>query len=259
MSGLSIPVPGSREETECNALVPARQEAARRERLADRNPLLLTAGNSSDGRVAHQCVLDVPEAKHGLEDVRHNIHMASPCRRIELAVGRAGDRRELEGLLDGQSGEVEVVLGAVLDVTAAVLLDVPVRHRVVVHVTLDRVVVAPLIRERPQQRRAPRPWSSQDNCVASSGHVRFQARVMPRELTKHLAGAHDAFEPAEDVPRCRMAHVLDALNPVGGVEGRAEGGLNRGGFAEPYYPQVLKQDTKLPALDVRAVHPAVRG
>lgn len=50
--------------------------------------------------------------------------------------------------------------------------------------------------------------------------------------------------------------MLDALDPVEGIEGRTKRGLNRGGFAKPNYPQVLKQDTKLPALDVRTVHPA---
>ena len=106
----------------------------------------------------------MPQTKDGLEHLGHLRNVVLARHVVETRARRAQLGREAERLVDGEGGEVHVVLRAVLHVAAVALLDLRGLERVVAHVALDGVVLLPLVRENLEQGTAPGPGPPENHC-----------------------------------------------------------------------------------------------
>lgn len=188
-----------------DALVPAAEPGARRERLGDAHALALTAGHAPDGGVADLGLAHVPEPKDGAErphellrelafadrldliptflDIlalalpiphRQCVRNRAPncgrrARRSPTGSGHLGARCEAKGLVDGEGGEVDVVLLAVDNISTELVAEV-VRCDAggVVHEAVDGVVGFVLVGERFEEGGAACARAAKDDCVCVS-------------------------------------------------------------------------------------------
>jgi len=88
----------------------------------------------------------MPQSKHRGQDLRQLGPELLPW--YIPGTGGPGRRRKLDCLIDRKCGEVDVVLGAVLDVTAEVSFELSRGDSVVVHRAGDGVVLLPVISKR---------------------------------------------------------------------------------------------------------------
>src|SRR5229473_7800161 len=172
--------------TEKPALVPCRDGGAKRESLANRNTLLLTAGHASDGSITDLCIFNMAQTKNCLYDIGYNCHIGAARTILEASMWCAHLGCKPQRLIDREGGEMNVILRTVRDVTAEVLRNILWRERVVVYFTLNKMIFYALIGERFQQCAAPRARASQDNWGNELNHSNPQA-VRMKEYRRSIS------------------------------------------------------------------------
>ena len=80
------------------------------------------------------------QTKDGLQSFDEQLHMSIARHSIQARAGRPSASSEAEGLVDSKSGEVNVVFGAILYISAEMVVDIFGGQRVVVDVAFDVVV-----------------------------------------------------------------------------------------------------------------------
>ena len=96
------------------------------------------------------------KTKDGRQDLYNRLVVLLARAALNAIAGRASLRREPERLLDGQRGEVHIVLGTVLHVAAEVFLDFGRREGMVMHLALDAVKFRPQVGEHLEETGASR-------------------------------------------------------------------------------------------------------
>ena len=148
------------------------QLAARRKSFADGYSLLLATRHATDRCIAYEGVLDMAQTKDGLQSFDEQLHMSIARHSIQARARRSSASSEAEGLVDSKSGEVNVVFGAILHVSAVVPLDLLRGEGVVPNFTFNRVEILPLICEDFQQCAASGAWASEDTLQPGVSTVR---------------------------------------------------------------------------------------
>ena len=103
------------------------------------------------------------ETKNGGDDVDDLAVVLLAGVVINAVVRSTCLRGEGERLLYSQRWKMDVVLRAVLDVSAVVFVDLLRREGMIMDVALDRMVFVPVISQDAQKGTAARSWASQDH------------------------------------------------------------------------------------------------
>jgi len=101
------------------------------------------------------------KTEDGGEDVGDFFDKLVPSLTIRSCMWGASLGREPDRFLDGQGGEVNVVFGGVLDVTAIVSSDILWSEGIIVDVAPNGVVSIALVRKHLEERCASGSWATQ--------------------------------------------------------------------------------------------------
>lgn len=144
-------------------LVPAVDQTSTCQSLGNRNPFLLATRNTTNASVSDEGFPRVAKTKDGDKNVCDFFDKVVPGLALHTGVRCTSLGCELYRFLDGQSGEMNVVLGGVLNVTAILSGDLLWGQRIVVDFALDIVVGITLVREHLEESRTSRSWTAQHN------------------------------------------------------------------------------------------------
>lgn len=102
-----------------------------------RNAFFLATTDTTNRSIAHLRILNVFEPKQSGQNVHKFMDIVGPglIRNARLMRTCAGG--EMDGLRDSESGEMQIILRAILDIATIRLRYLLWRKRVVVHVALD--------------------------------------------------------------------------------------------------------------------------
>ena len=103
------------------------------------------------------------KAENGEEDFGDFFDEVVPGLTFESDVGRTSLCGKLDRLLDGEGGEMDIVLWGELDVAAIMTGDIFRGERIVVNVALNVVVGIALVCEHLEEGGASRSWTSQND------------------------------------------------------------------------------------------------
>lgn len=145
-----------------HSLIPTSDASASSQHLSDRNTLLLPSGDTTNLGVTHESVPHMPQTEDSDEDISERLPEVL-ARLIEAGTGRASTGGELDGLLDSEGREVDIVFGRVLNVASEVLLEFGRGERIVVNVAGHRAVLFPMVGESLEQSAAASAWASENN------------------------------------------------------------------------------------------------
>jgi len=151
-----------RLEEDC-VLVPAVDQTPTGQSLADGDSLLLTTGNTANPGISDEGLPHMTKTEDGGEDFGDLFDELVPSLTIRSRMRGTSLGRESDRFLDGQGGEVNVVFGGILNVTAIVSGNVFWSERVVMDVTPDVVVSIALVREHLEERCASGSRATQDD------------------------------------------------------------------------------------------------
>lgn len=111
------------EKDEEDLLVPGRDEATCCKSLTDAHAFLFTPTYTPNSCVAHQGVCTVFQSKDSCIEIRDEPCKLFPALAFNPRSRRASLCGKMDGFVDGEGGEKDVVLWTVLDVTTVVTLD----------------------------------------------------------------------------------------------------------------------------------------
>lgn len=163
-------------------LIPSSNSAPRRQDFANRHPLLLAAADAPYPSVADERVLDMSQSENSRQYVRYRLAMLSASFGDTRLRG-AGLCSEVKGLLHRECGEVHIVLGAVLNVSAIVLRNFCGCECVVEDVSMNGVVVSPVVGEGLKQGTATRARTAEDHWKRKSDYVDIHECGYPQSIS----------------------------------------------------------------------------
>lgn len=144
-------------------LVPTVNETSTSQCLSDRHSLLLTSRDTTDASISDEGLPGVAKPKDGDEDVGDFADKLVSGLTFHSSVRCTSLSRKLDCFLDGQGGEMDVVLGGILDIPTIVSGDICGGERIIVNITLDVMVCVALVREHLEERCASGSWATQDD------------------------------------------------------------------------------------------------
>ena len=126
-----------------------------------RNTFLLPTADTPDRGVAHHSTLDVVKPENRLVEIREDPGEFATVLALypSLWCPRLGG--EMNGLVNGKSWKVNVILRAILNVSAKMFRELSGRDGIVEYVPLNRVKRRPMVCQDLQEGAATRPWATQ--------------------------------------------------------------------------------------------------
>lgn len=144
------------------SLVPGVDAATHGHCFRDRDTLLLSTTDTTDGVVSNIRIERVPQTQNGGGQGSHEVCVLSTGLG-DSGLGCTCCSGEGEGLSDGEGGEMDIVLGAILHVATIVLSDFLRRQGIVMDIAINVVVLAALVGQILEEGATSRSRTPQDH------------------------------------------------------------------------------------------------